>query len=123
MRVFARVGGARPHAGWVVLGCVCIGLSSIATGQTVIGAITQPNLRPTALAVYEAANRVFVADDTTKRIYMFDGVTHAELSFISTNGGIDRMAVHEPSGKLYALGGSVWVIDALTGALIREMPG
>jgi len=100
-------------------------------GQTVIGSITRPGLRPTEVAVFEAGNRVFVADDATQKIYMFDGVTHAELNSIPATPGLNPellsppgMVVHEQSGKLYALSsGGILVIDAFTGALIRTLPG
>ena len=109
---------------WIVLACALAALDPAMNSQTVVGSITRPNFRPTALAVYEAGNKVFVADDTTKKIYTFDGVTHAELGSVPTDGGVVDMVVHEASGKLYALSpGTIRVIDAIGGALVRTLPG
>ena len=48
-------------------------------GENVVGQITRPGLKPSAVAVYEAGNRVFVGDDITGNIYIYDGTTLAEL--------------------------------------------
>jgi uncharacterized protein (TIGR03437 family) len=120
-----------PAIHWIFLACAVVWLEPALQGQTVIGSITRPGLRPAEVAVFEAGNRVFVFDDATQKIYMFDGVTHAELNSIPATPGPDPdlprlpgMVVHEQRGKLYALSsGGILVIDAFTGALIRTLPG
>ncbi|MFH0757263.1 MAG: T9SS type A sorting domain-containing protein [Bacteroidota bacterium] len=97
------------------------------TAQAVIDTIIQPGLFPTGIAVYETGNKVFVAD-TSDKIFMYDGVTHALLDTIHTGIiGINEMVVVEKFGKLYAASSAgmyetlIAVIDANTGDLINHI--
>lgn len=95
-------------------------------GQTVTGSISRLNLRPYAVAVYEAGNKVFVADDATGNLFTYDGATNAEINSAFVGRLVSSMIVHETSAKLYALSfdlKKIAVVDAKTGALIKQLPG
>ena len=95
-------------------------------GQSVIGTISRPNLRPYAVAVYEAGNKVFVADDATGNLFTYDGNTNAEINAALVGRLVSAMVVHEASAKLYALSfdlKKIAVVNANTGALVKYLPG
>ncbi|MGA2606727.1 MAG: choice-of-anchor D domain-containing protein [Terriglobia bacterium] len=94
--------------------------------QTVVGTITRPGMVPTAVAVYEAGNKVFVADDNTGNLYMYDGTTLAESGSAHIGTSVLSMVVDETRGKLYAgslMDKKISVVNASTGALIKVLPG
>jgi DNA-binding beta-propeller fold protein YncE len=96
----------------------------VSGGPTVVGIISRPGLKPNAVAVYNNGNKVFVADDTTGNVYMYDGTTLAELGSVYIGRGITTMVVDERSGKLYAASlfeDKIGVLDAANGALIRYL--
>src|SRR5687768_13265965 len=96
------------------------------SAQTVLAPITRPDFEPRAIAVYEGGNKVFIADDQTGNIYMFDGTTHAELGSAFVGAGVQDMAVHEASGTLYAMqaaSNQVAVVDAATCTFLHYVSG
>ncbi len=91
-----------------------------------MGTISRPDLRPFAVAVYEAGDRVFVADNTTGNLYTYDGSTLAEIGSAFIGTWVSDLLVHEPTGKLYVMSTTedkVVVVDAATGAFIRYLGG
>lgn len=95
-------------------------------GQTVVGTISKPGMQPTAVAVYEAGNKFFVADKTSGNVYIYDGTTLEELGFVYVGlDEVSEMVVDEEYGKLYAC--DIWlvpkiaVVDAATGTFIRHI--
>lgn len=94
-------------------------------GQTVVGTISRPGLRPWSLAFYEAGNKLFVGDRATGNLLIYDGSSMALLAELSIDGGAggSSMVIDEPSGKLYLStfpgGYHVAVINAITNQLIR----
>ncbi len=94
--------------------------------QTVVGKISRPNLRPYAVAVYEAGNKIFVADDASGNLFTYDGNTNSEINSAAIGAKVSSMLVHQASGKLYALSfdaKKIAVVDAKTGAFIKHLPG
>jgi len=110
---------------WILLGL----LTAITTpllAQTVVGTLSQPGMKPYSVAVYEAGNKIFVADDNTGNLHMYDGATDALLSSVFIGGKVNSMVVHESSGKLYAASLSVnkiAVVNAATGAFLTYLAG
>lgn len=109
----------------LLLGIFLIAATALpALGQTVVGTITRTGLVPTAVAVYEAGNKVFVADSSTGNLYMYNGTTLADLGSVNVGGPVGRMVVDETYGKLYATVGTtignakVVVVDAVTGVFL-----
>ncbi|HET9530124.1 MAG TPA: beta-propeller fold lactonase family protein, partial [Blastocatellia bacterium] len=95
-------------------------------GQMVVGTITRPGLVPRAVAVYEGGNRVFVADNSTGNVYIYDGATNAELGSIAAGAFVQDMLVNEATGKLYiasAGASKLFVVNAATGAHITDFTG
>jgi len=125
MQIFESDGLKLGRARWNVLLIVFVSAANL-PGQTVIGTIARPNLRPYAVAVYEAGNKVFVADDATGNLFTYDGATNAEINSVSVGRLVSAMIVHEASAKLYALSfdlKKIAVVNANTGALIKYLPG
>jgi YVTN family beta-propeller protein len=101
-------------------------LPALLCGQTVVGTITRPNFRPFSVAVYETGNKIFVADDASGRVYIYDGANNAELGFVSIGAKIHAMVVDETKGKLYAASlekRKIGVVNAVTGAFIGYLSG
>lgn len=101
-------------------------LPSALLSQTGIGKISHPSLRPYAVAVYEAGNKIFVADDASGNLFTYDGTTNSEINSAAIGAKVSSMLVHEASGKLYALSFDVKriaVVNAQTGALLKHLPG
>jgi YVTN family beta-propeller protein len=100
--------------------------AATAFGQTVVGTLTRPGLVPRAVGVYEAGNKVFVADQTTGNLYIFDGATNAEIGSVFVGTSVQEILVHEGSGKLYVTAagpGKLVVVNAATGARLLDYPG
>jgi YVTN family beta-propeller protein len=100
------------------------------SAQTVVGSLTHAGMKPGAVAVYEAGNKVFVGDRETGMVYIFDGATNAEIGSVATGlPSILEFVVDETRGKVWAtcscvgfLGsGYIAVLDATTGALDRTI--
>jgi YVTN family beta-propeller protein len=107
-----------------ILVAVCCALPLAA--QIPLAPITRPSFQPHAVAVYEGGNRLFVADDVSGNIFTYDGTTHAELASTFVGAGMQDMAVHEASAKLYAIqsaSNQLVVLDAMTGAFLRFVSG
>lgn len=71
-----------------------------AFSQGVIGSITRSGFNPTALALDETRNRLYVFDKATSRVFFFDAVTLEEIDSVETT--IDEslsMVVDESKGK------------------------
>ncbi|MBN2432924.1 MAG: beta-propeller fold lactonase family protein [Acidobacteria bacterium] len=109
---------------------LCLVMLTLAplSGQTVTGTITKAGLDPTAMVIFEAGNRLFVADKASGNLYMFDGTTLEELNAVHLDfDWVIGMVIDETYGKLYAadywLVRKIAVIDAWTGALIRYIEG
>jgi DNA-binding beta-propeller fold protein YncE len=66
------------------------------------GVITDSSMIPTAVAVFEAGNKLYVADDGNHAIRIFDGTTLAELGSIPVSTPIIHMEIDESANKLYA---------------------
>ncbi len=110
------------HAAGAMLLCLAFPLWS----QTVVSTLTHPGLLPTAVAVYETGNKVFLADDNDGKIYFYDGATNAELGSTFVGRLVYDMVVDESSGKLYVtsrVAQKIAVLDANTGAFMRYLPG
>jgi len=111
--------------------CLILGLSlvfapTILYSQKSIGVLSKPNLQPYSVAVYEDGNRVFVADEASGNILIYDVFSLAELGAVQVGKKIHTMIVDEASGKLYA--GSVEqqkiaVVNAATGAFLKYLDG
>lgn len=96
----------------------------VVSGPTVVGIISHPDLKPRAVAVYNNGNKVFVADDTTGNVYIYDGTTLAELGSVFIGRGVTTMVVHEGSGKLYAASlfeCKIGVVNAAQGTFTRYL--
>jgi YVTN family beta-propeller protein len=95
--------------------------------QTVVGTITREGMVPSAVSVFETGNKVFVADETTGYVYIYDGTTLDELGSVNVGGPVGRMVVDEAYGKLYATVGTtlanakVVAVNAATNALIGDV--
>ncbi len=87
-------------------------------GQTVVGKITRPGMKPWSLAVYEKGNKVFIGDKETGNLLIYDGTSLELLNELSIDGGCggSSFCIHEESGKLYFCtfpsGNHVAVVDA-----------
>jgi hypothetical protein len=83
-------------------GLLAIGATQPCYAQTVVGTLTRASFQPTAVAVYEGANKVFVADDVFKNIHVYNGATNTELESVAHGlPGVTQMVVDEASGKLF----------------------
>ena len=106
-----------------VLMAVClVAIAGRAAAQDVVGTI--PVTKPRAVAVYEAGNKVFVADDSTGNVYTYDGTSLTLLNTAYVGTMVSRMVVHEGSGKLFVLPRSpakVAVLDATNGSFIKYL--
>jgi len=98
----------------------------LASGIT--GTITRPGFLPSALALDETRNRLFVFDKSTGNIYFYDATTLAELGSVATTFEESiSMVIDESQGKLYAgywgpgagMSNNVAVIDTATGTLLK----
>ena len=95
-------------------------------GQTVVGTLSQSGMQPYSVAVYETGNKVFVADNSTGNLHMYDGATNVLLNSAFIGGKVNSMVVHESSGKLYAVSlieRKIAVVNAATGAFITYLAG
>jgi len=107
-------------------------LRSPLPSQTVVGKISRENMKPTAVAVYEAGNKVFIADKTSKEILVYSDVTQKQIGTINLKiTMVTKIVVDEKYGKAYCLGESpswtnetIAVIDAVRNKFIRyiELP-
>jgi len=107
-------------------------LRSPLPSQTVVGKISRENMKPTAVAVYEAGNKVFIADKTSKEILIYNDTTNKQLGTINLKiTMVTKIVVDEKYGKVYCLGESpswtnetIAVIDAVRNKFIRyiELP-
>src|SRR5437667_11703833 len=79
---------------WMVIAVLASVFTAPLRSQTVVGSITRAGLFPTAVAVYEAGNKVFVADSTTQKVYTFDGSSFAELNSVTVGTGVHTIVVH-----------------------------
>ena len=96
----------------------------VAFSQGVIGSITRSGFNPTALALDETRNRLYVFDKGTSHVFFFDATTLEELDSVETTIGESlSMVVDESKGKLYVArfgsgaGDNIAVIDIATGLL------
>ncbi|HEY2933147.1 MAG TPA: hypothetical protein VGK99_15510 [Acidobacteriota bacterium] len=113
---------------FLVLGVLArVGTDATAQSQ-LVG--TVPAGSPTAVAVYEAANKIFVADQQTQSVLVIDGNTNQIIRSIPVGQGrVDNIAVNETFGKVYAAvshdttgpEASIWVIDAVRNEPIRQI--
>jgi YVTN family beta-propeller protein len=94
-------------------------------GQRVVGTISKPGLQPWGVAVYEAGNKVFIADHATSHLLIYDENTFVLLGEVSIDGaGGSFMVVDETRGKLYAGGAQkIAVVNITTGVLIDYLSG
>lgn len=97
----------------------------------VVGTITRPGFRPSALALDESRNRLFVFDEATHNIYIYNATTLAEVGSVPTSlSDCLSMVVDESHGKLYAgdfgpgviAADRVAVIDTAGGSLLKYLP-
>ncbi|MBN2256011.1 MAG: beta-propeller fold lactonase family protein [Deltaproteobacteria bacterium] len=102
------------------------------SSQTVVGKISKTGMKPTAVAVYEKGNKVFISDKTSKDILVYSDTTNKQLATINLkNTWVTNIIVDEEYGKAYCLGENpdwtnetIAVIDAVRNKLIRyiELP-
>ena len=103
-------------------------INSPLLGQLVIDKIVRSNWNPTCVAVYETGNKFFVFDKNDKILYVYDGVTNAELDTVFINlEDINRIVIDESNGKLYAANLSVRerkiaVVDVVNDSLLHYIP-
>jgi DNA-binding beta-propeller fold protein YncE len=104
--------------------------SHAATTQGILGTITRPGFLPSALALDETRNRLFIFDDSTKSIFIYDATTFAEVGSVATTlGKCYSMVIDESLGKLYAgyygygntLQNNIAVIDTAGGTLLKYL--
>jgi YVTN family beta-propeller protein len=101
-----------------------LALAAPFVGQTIAGTISKPGMKPYAVAVYEKGSKVFIADNGTGNLYMYDEQTLTEEGSLYIGKETYEMVVHEGSGKLYAASWSdknITVVDASTCAFITEI--
>lgn len=101
-----------------------LGLAAPFVGQTIVGTISKPGMKPFAVAVYEKGGKVFIADNSTGNLYMYDEETLTEKGSLYIGKETHEMVVHEGSGKLYAASWSdknITVVDASTCAFITKI--
>lgn len=103
-----------------------LALASPFAGQTIVGTISKTGMQPFAVAVYEKGGKVFIADNSTGNLYMYDEATLTEEGYLYIGKEIHEMVVHEGSGKLYAASWSwsdknITVVDASTCAFITKI--
>lgn len=100
------------------------GGQDVLAAPSLVGTITRPNLTPRSVAVYQPANKVFVGDDTTGNVYIYDGATLAELGVVFVGRGLTTMVVDEARGRLYAASlfeKKIGVVDAVQGVFVRYL--
>ncbi|HEX9652602.1 MAG TPA: beta-propeller fold lactonase family protein [bacterium] len=110
----------------MILGLSLVLAPMILYSQNSIGVLSKPNLQPYSVAVYEGGNQVFVADDASGNVLIYDVLSLAELGSVQVGKKIYTMTVDEASGKLYA--GSVEqqkiaVVNAATGEFLKYLDG
>lgn len=99
-------------------------LSSLILSQEVVGTISRPEMVPTSIAVYEAGNKVYIADKTSGNLYIYNSTTLEELGLLHLElDQINDMVVDEVYGKLYAddywLVSKIAVVDVKADTLIH----
>lgn len=99
--------------------------------------ISLPGAQPLALAVYETGDRLFVADDNSGRLLVYDASTYARIGSVEVGGAVFALVVDESQGKVYAASdreccttglnpgtGLVTIVDARTLAVVARIdPG
>jgi YVTN family beta-propeller protein len=101
-----------------------LALAAPFVGQTIVGTISKPGMKPFAVAVYEKGGKVFIADNSTGNLYMYDEATLTEKGSLYIGKETHEMVVHEGSGKLYAASWSdknITVVDAATCAFVTKI--
>jgi hypothetical protein len=97
-----------------------------AAKPALVGRITRPNFAPNAVAVYEPANNIFVADREDGRVYTFDGTSLELRNAVAVATKIRSLVVVPNTSKVYAAaldGCKIGVLDANSGALLRYLNG
>jgi DNA-binding beta-propeller fold protein YncE len=94
----------------------------------IVGKLARAGLRPYALALYEAGNKVFVADQASGNLFVYDTGSLAELGSVAVGTFVWTMVVDEQSGKLYAKAqregtDGIAVVDAKTNTFIEHLTG
>jgi DNA-binding beta-propeller fold protein YncE len=102
-----------------------------------VGTISLPGMQPLALGVYEAGNKLFVADDNSGDVKVVDGTTRNIVASTHVGSSAFDVIVNETYGKVYVASqinccttgltsgnGLISVLNANTGALITQLnPG
>jgi hypothetical protein len=112
----------------VLLGMLIVAPVKTVTALGIAGTITRPGFLPSALALDGAMNRLFVFDESTHSVFIYNATTLQELGSVETTlGDCLSMVVDESQGKLYAayfgpgagLSDNIAVIDTHTGTLLK----
>jgi len=91
--------------------------------------------KPTAVEVYHAENKLYVAETLGGRLLVYDGSTHQLLKTVTISGIVleDNLVVNETYGRVYAGSrewegsefgtgdGLVYVIDAATDTVVKTL--
>ncbi|MDP2773973.1 MAG: Calx-beta domain-containing protein [Nocardioides sp.] len=96
--------------------------------------VSLPGAQPLAVGVYEAGNKIYVADDNSGNLLVLDGTTREVLTTILVGAAVFDIAVDESMGKVYTASsddlvttgigdgnGLVSVIDAGTDSIVAQI--
>ena len=97
-----------------------------ATGQSIVATLSRDDWQPRTVAVHEASNRVFVGDQPTGQVFVFDGPTLELLASPTVGMGVSALTVAQGQGKVYAYSifdHKIAVLDAATGGFLHFVSG
>ena len=97
--------------------------------QTVVGQISKPGMKPTAIAVYEKGRKLLIADKKAKEILVYNETTLKQVGSINLGPvKLSNIIIDEKYGKAYCLGESpdwmnetIVVIDVKQNNYLREI--
>lgn len=120
---------------FTVVSLIVTTLSMFATStvfaSSIVGTITHAGFLPTALALDETRNRLFIFDQSTGSIFVYNATTLEELGSVETTLTESiSMVVDESAGKLYVgyfgpgveVTNGIAVINTATATLIKYLP-
>lgn len=104
------------------------------SAPAIVDTVSLPGAQPLAVGVYEAGNKIYVADDNSGNLLVLDGTTREVLTTILVGAAVFDIAVDESMGKVYTASsddlvttgigdgnGLVSVIDAGTDSIVAQI--
>lgn len=132
LSLVAPVGQSHQVAG--AAGTDAAGTDPAGTDPELIDTISLSGTQPTALAVYETGNKLYVADDNGEDLIVIDGATRDVITTIDVGGSVFNVVVNETYGKVFVASsdnafttginegnGLISVIDAENDTLITQI--